>query len=113
MDSVRQNKMARLLLKELAVFFQFESRNLFPGKLITVTAVRVSPDLGFAKVYLSIFPHKPDEDIIDQITKHHSKHIRNVLGRNIRNQVRAIPELAFYLDDSMDYVERIEKLLKK
>jgi ribosome-binding factor A len=112
MDSVRQNKIARLLQKELATFFQAESRNLFPGKLITVTMVRVSPDLGLAKVYLSVFPHKSDEDFIAQVTPHH-KMIRNILGRNIRYQVRAIPDLAFYIDDSMDYVEHIDQLLKK
>lgn len=112
MDSVRQSKIARLLQKELANYFQAESRNLLPGKLITVTAVRVSPDLGIAKVYLSIYPHKPEEDVIEQITVH-SRQIRNTLGQHIRHQVRVIPELAFYIDDSMDYVERIEKLLKK
>jgi ribosome-binding factor A len=112
MDSVRQSKIARLLQKELATYFQSESRNLLPGKLITVTAVRVSPDLGIAKVYLSVFPHKPEEDVIEPITAH-NKHIRNTLGQHIRHQVRVIPELAFYIDDSMDYVERIEKLLKK
>jgi ribosome-binding factor A len=112
MDSVRQSKIARLLQKELATFFLAESRNFFPGKMITITMVRVSPDLGVAKVYLSIFPHKPDEDIISQLSQH-SKMIRNVLGRSIRHQVRVIPELAFYIDDSMDYVERIDKLLKK
>jgi ribosome-binding factor A len=112
MDSVRQNKIARLLQKELATFFQVESRNLFPGKMITVTMVRVSPDLGVAKVYLSVFPNKPDEDFIAGVSVH-NKAIRNALGKSIRHQVRVIPELAFYIDDSMDYVERIDKLLKK
>jgi len=112
MDSVRQNKIARLLQKELASYFLAESRNILPGKMVTVTVVRVTPDLSIAKVYLSIFPHQPGEDVIG-IVSEHSKSIRNVLGQNIRHQVRVIPELAFYIDDSMDYVERIEKLLKK
>lgn len=111
MDSVRQNKIARLLQKELANIFLAEGRNLLPGKLITVTMVRVSPDLGLAKVYISVFPHKPDEDVIDQISQHSSM-IRNTLGRSIRHSVRIIPDLVFYIDDSMDYVERIDKLLK-
>jgi len=111
MDSIRQNKIARMLQKELAAIFQAESRNYFPGKLITVTMVRVSPDLGLAKVYLSIYPRKKDEDIIAEVTQHSSM-IRNTLGRVIRHQVRVIPELAFYIDDSMDYVERIDRLLK-
>lgn len=112
MDSVRQSKISRLLQKELANFFQVHSRDLFPGKLITVTVVRVTPDLGLAKVYVSVFPRKPDEDFIAGVTKH-AKMIRNILGQSIRHQLRIIPELAFYIDDSMDYVERIDKLLKK
>jgi ribosome-binding factor A len=111
MDSVRQNKIARLIQKELAVLFQAEGRELFPGRMITVTMVRVTPDLALAKVYLSVFPHNKDEDIVAQV-KPHSRHFRSVLGQNIRHQVRVIPELVFYLDDSMDYFERIDKLLK-
>jgi ribosome-binding factor A len=111
MDSVRQNKIARLIQKELASIFQAESRNFFPGRMVTVTVVRVSPDLGLAKVYLSVFPHNREEDFIALVTPH-TKHIRNTLGRTIRHQVRVIPELAFYIDDSMDYFEKIDKLLK-
>jgi len=111
MDSVRQNKVARLIQKELAVFFQAQSREYFPGHMITVTVVRVSPDLALAKAYLSIFPMKKDENILEQIT-HQAKHIRIVIGRNIRHQVRVIPELAFYIDDSIDYLEHIDRLLK-
>lgn len=111
MDSVRQSKIARLLQKELATIFLAESKNLFPGKLITVTMVRVSPDLSLAKVYLSVFPNNPGEDIIEQVTQH-SKMIRNSLGRNVRHQLRIVPELTFYIDDSMDYVEKIDRLLK-
>ena len=111
MDSVRQNKIARLIQKELAVLFQAESKNLFPGRMVTVTMVRVTPDLALAKVYLSVFPNSKDEDIVAQV-KPHSKHLRSLLGQNIRHQVRVIPDLVFYLDDSMDYFERIDKLLK-
>ena len=112
MDSVRQLKIARLLQKELATIFQVESRNFFAGRMITVTVVRVTPDLAQAKVYLSVFPHKTDEDVISEVMQHY-KSIRNTLGRNIRHQVRVIPELAFYIDDSIDYLERIDELLKK
>lgn len=112
MDSVRQSKIARLLQKELATVFLSESRNILPGKMITVTVVRVSPDLGLAKVYLSIYPHKPGEDVLTPVNDH-NKMIRTTLGHNIRHQVRVIPELAFYIDDSMDYVEKIDQLLKK
>lgn len=111
MDSVRQNKVSRLIQKELAVFFQSQSRELFPGHMITVTVVRVSPDLGLAKAYLSIFPMNKDEKILEKVSDQ-AKHIRTVIGRNIRHQVRVIPELAFYIDDSIDYLERIDQLLK-
>ena len=97
--------------KELAVFFQSRSRDLFPGRMITVTMVRVSPDLSLAKAYLSIFPLKPGENTLEQVSEQ-AKTIRTVIGRNIRNQVRVIPELAFYLDDSIDYLENIDRLLK-
>jgi ribosome-binding factor A len=111
MDSVRQQKIARLIQKELATFFQAESRNLFAGRMITVTVVRISPDLGLAKVYLSIFPVNKEENLLENVNQH-SKVIRNALGHKIKNQVRIIPELAFYIDDSLDYFEHIDKLLK-
>ncbi len=111
MDTLRQNKISRLIQKELASFFQSESRNYFQGKMITVTQVRVSPDLSLAKVYVSIFPLKENEDFLPTITQH-TKIIRNGLSRKIRYQVRIIPELVFYRDDSIDYADRIDKLLR-
>jgi ribosome-binding factor A len=112
MESQRQQKVSRLLQKEMGDYFQQNSREILPGKLITVTVVRVSPDLGVAKVYLSIFPLKEDEDPIESIQAHASK-IRNEIGQKIRNQVRAIPEFVYYLDDSLDYIDRIDNLLKE
>ena len=111
MESIRQNKIARLLQKELANIFQKESRNLFGGKIITVTVVRVTPDLSIAKVYLSIFPFE-DKDNFSDIVNQSSKTIRNYLGNKIRHQLRIIPELVFYQDDSLDYIENINRLLK-
>jgi ribosome-binding factor A len=111
MDSLRQNKVSRLIQKELALFFQTESRTYFQGKMITVTQVRISPDLSLAKVYISIFPLKEKEDFLPVVTQH-TKIIRNGLSHKIRHQVRIIPELVFYRDDSIDYADRIEKLLK-
>lgn len=111
MESIRQNKIARLLQKELAEIFQKESRNLFNGKLITVTVVRVTPDLSLAKVYLSIFPFKENDDFTE-IVNQSAKNIRNSLGKKIRHQLRIVPELVFYQDDSLDYIENINKLLK-
>jgi len=111
MDTLRQNKVSRLLQKELATLLQAEARSQFPGRMITVTVVRVTPDLALAKVYLSIYPLNPGEKILETL-KETAPALRNALARNIRNQVRVIPELAFYLDDSLDYFERIDKLLK-
>ena len=79
--------------------------------MITVTQVRVSPDMSLAKVYVSIFPLKEDEDFLSYITQH-TKIIRNGLSKKIRHQVRIIPELVFYRDDSIDYADRIDKLLR-
>ncbi len=111
MESIRQNKVARLLQKEIANIFQRDMNSTYHGKMITVTVVRVTPDLGLAKVYLSIFPLKEDENFLHYINEQ-SKAIRNALGKKIRHQVRIVPELVFYRDDSLDYADRIDKLLK-
>ncbi|HPF89457.1 MAG: 30S ribosome-binding factor RbfA [Flavobacteriales bacterium] len=111
MDSVRQNKVNSLLQKEMAVIFQQEGRNLLPGGLITVSAVRVSPDLGVAKVYLSLFPVK-DKKAVIEVIKGQAHRLRGALGARIGKQMRIVPELLFYVDDSLDRAEEIDKLLK-
>lgn len=111
MNSVRQNKIARLLQKELAEIFRKESKNLFYGKIITVTVVRITADLNIARVYLSIFPMKKNEDF-ELIINQNIRTIRNYLGKRIRHQLRNVPELVFYHDDSLDYIDNINKLLK-
>ena len=83
---------------------------MFNGIMITVTKVNISPDLSIAKVYLSLFATSNKEEMIDSI-RGHAREIRFKLGRKIGKQVRVIPELQFYLDDSLDYIENIEKLL--
>ncbi|NOY95940.1 MAG: ribosome-binding factor A [Chlorobi bacterium] len=110
--STRQNKVSRLIQKELADYFQKESRNLFHGKLISVTTVRVTKDLSIARAYLSIFPTNGAEEILDEI-RLLTKQIRGSLGRKIGKQVRIIPSLEFYIDDSLDYIDNIDKLLTK
>ena len=110
MESTRQSKISRLLQKDLSDIFQREGRNLFSGAMITVTKVHVTSDLSIAKVYLSLFTTKDKDGLLKQI-KLHSKEIRFKLGQKIGKQVRAIPDLQFYLDDSLDYIENIEKLL--
>lgn len=111
MESTRQQKVARMLQKELGAYFQQHAREILPGKMITVTVVRVSPDLAVAKVYLSIFPLHKEEDPLKKIHAHASS-IRNTIGHLIRNQVRSIPEFIYYLDDSLDYIENLDNLLK-
>ncbi len=111
MESTRQKKVARLIQKELADIFLKKGNELAHGKLISVTKVRVSPDLSFARVYISIFPAKEQEIILKSIEEHTSR-IRFDLGHKVRSQLRIVPDIAFYIDDSLDYIDKIDKLLK-
>ena len=96
---------------DLADIFQKESKSLFNGAFITVTVVRVSPDLSFAKVFLSVLnPNK--KEVLEQV-KAAAKDIRKILAIRVKQQLRKVPELVFVLDDSLDYYEEIDKLLKK
>lgn len=112
MDSVRQNKVNSLLQQELAAVIQGHNRELLPGGLITVTTVRISPDLGIAKVYLSLFPVKDKQAVLDRV-KDRAPRLRGELGDRVGKQLRIIPELLFYIDDSLDRIEEIDNLLKK
>lgn len=112
MESVRQLKVGRLIQKELSEIFRINSSALFDNKFITVTVVRVSPDLGNAKVYLSIMNPGDKASVLEKV-KHQAGVIRRLLGNEIRRQVRVIPELSFFIDDSLDYADKIEELLKK
>lgn len=111
MESTRQKRVAKLIQKELGDIFLKESKTLFEGKMITVTQVRMSPDLSLARVYLSIFPGVTKDDF-NRLINDQKKKIRYELSRRIHNQLRTMPELALFLDDSLDYIERIENLLK-
>ena len=110
-ESTRQKKVARLIQKEMADIFLRKGNELAHGKLISITRVRVSPDLSFAKIYLSIFPTANQEDVLKTIEEH-SARLRFDLGHKIRTQLRIVPDLAFHLDDSLDYIDKIDKLLK-
>lgn len=112
MYSIRQNKVSRLIQKELAEFFQHESRNHFSGKMISVTVVRVSKDLSVAKVYLSVFPSEGSDEFI-ALVKQLSGQVRGYLGRKVGKQLRIVPELDFFLDDSLDYIDNIDKALNE
>ncbi len=111
MESTRLNKIGRLLQKELGDLFLKEAKSM-QGTLITVTGVRVSADLSVARVYLSIFPSGKGAELLKAIEAN-NKSIRYDLGQRVRLQLRKIPELSFFLDDSLDYVENIDKLLQK
>ena len=110
MQETRQNKIARLLQKELSIIFQQQTR-MMRGVMVSVTRVKVSPDLSICTAYLSIFPSDKGEEIIKNITAS-EKAIRYELGTKVRHQLRIIPELRFFIDDSLDYIERIDELLK-
>ena len=111
MQETRQNRIARLLQKELAQIFQSQTR-MTHGVMVSVTRAKVSPDLSICTAYLSVFPSEKGEEILKNINRN-EKTIRYELGTRIRNQVRIIPELRFFIDDSLDYIERIDELLKK
>jgi ribosome-binding factor A len=112
MESTRQKKVSRLIQKDLGEIFQRESRNLFEGALITVTQVRISPDLSWAKVYVSLFGAKDNQKLLQDI-KDRTKEIRVKLAEKVKKQLRVVPNLDFHLDDSLDYAEKIDNLLKK
>ena len=111
METTRQAKIARLLQKELSEIFRLQTAKMH-GVLVSVSAVRVSPDLSVAKVYLSVFPSEKSKEILDSITAS-AKTVRYELAQKVRFQLRKTPELAFYLDDSLDYIENIDNLLNK
>ena len=109
MESTRQAKIARLLQKELSEIFRMQTAKTH-GTLVSVSTVRVSPDLSIARAYLSIFPSAKAPEMIESINKS-AKTIRYELAKRVRYQLRKTPELAFYLDDSLDYIENIDHLL--
>ena len=111
METTRQAKISRLLQKELSEIFRQQTATL-RGVLVSVSAVRVSPDLSVAKAYLSVFPSDKAEEMLDSIN-HNSKTIRYELAQKVRYQLRKTPELTFYLDDSLDYLENIDNLLTR
>lgn len=111
MQETRQNKVARLMQKELAQIFQEQTRAMH-GMMVSVTRTKVSPDLGVCTAYLSVFPSEKAEETVRNVNEN-MKTIRFELGKRIGKQVRIIPELRFFLDDSLDYIERIDELLKK
>ena len=111
METTRQNKISRLIQKELSEIFLLQTKSM-NGVLVSVSAVRISPDMSIARVYLSVFPSEKAEEIVKNVNDN-MKTIRYELGTRVRHQLRIIPELKFFVDDSLDYAERIDELLKK
>lgn len=111
MEGTRLQKIERLLQKELGDIFQKQTQAMH-GVLVSVSVVRVSPDLSVAKAYLSIFPSAKGEELLKAI-RANTKAIRYDLGQRVRLQLRKIPELNFFIDDSLDYIEHIDSLLNK
>ena len=112
MDSTRQQKIARQIQRDIAEILQKELADTLRGTLVTVTTVRISPDLAYAKLYLSIFPFERGEQTLD-IIKEKSWYVRKLLGQRIRNQLKIVPELVWFIDDSLEYIENIDNLLNK
>ncbi len=111
MESTRQKKVARQIQKDLAEILLLKSSTILSGALISVSKVRLSPDLSYAKVFLSVFP-VTDAALFLKTINQFSSEIRYELGKRVRNQLRVVPELAFYIDDSLDYAENIDRLLR-
>jgi ribosome-binding factor A len=111
MSSIRQNKIEGVIQEEMALFFQRNSREICLGAMVSVTMVRVTADLSLAKCYLSVFAGPDKTSVLENIRQNSGK-IRGEVGKRLKN-MRKIPELAFYIDDSLDYAAQIDALLKK
>jgi ribosome-binding factor A len=112
MDSTRQNRVSKQIQKDLSEIILQLGKSLVAGKMLTITRVRITPDLELAKAYVSVFPSGSSQDAVDALNEHSSQ-IRYELGQRIRHQVRIVPNLRFYLDDSLDYIDNINNLLKE
>lgn len=111
MDNTRQNKVSRLLQKEAASYFM-RNAGMFPGAMVTVSEVRITPDLSDARIFVSIFPAAKRQEVFSLIQQK-TKDVRFAIGKEVRHQLRIVPNLIFTLDNSLDYAERINELLEK
>ncbi|MBR6305500.1 MAG: 30S ribosome-binding factor RbfA [Bacteroidales bacterium] len=110
--STRQNKVSREIQKALAEIIRAKGMTAMGGALVTVSEVRVSPDLSVAKVYVSVFPSEKQGPVMEHLEEQ-KKALRGELGHVVAKQLRIVPELTFYLDTTLDYAEHIDQLLKK
>ena len=110
METTRQQKIAKQIQKDVAEIFQKEGAPIVRGSLVTVTAVRISPDFSYAKIYVSIFPFEQSGEVMKRL-EHQNWFIRRALGQRLRNQLKNVPEIQFLLDDSLEYIEHREQAL--
>mgnify|MGYP002514583137 FL=1 len=111
-ESTRQLKVAKEIQKEMAEIIRRKGMAAFGGALVSVSGVKISPDLSVAKIYVSVFPFDKAQATLEVIEQQ-NKLIRGALGRRMRHQVKIIPELQFFVDDSLEYIENIDNLLKE
>jgi ribosome-binding factor A len=112
MESKRQQKFAGVIQQDLAAIFQREGNNYLPNTMVTITKVRVTPDLAIARIFLSFFGNA-NAQLALQTIKQHASEIRYKLGSRIKDQVRIIPQLEFFVDDTSEYVDRMDKIFDK
>jgi len=108
--TTRQNKIGRLIQKELSELLRRDTPLFAKGKILSVTNVRITKDMAIARCYLSVFPSTGSDVVLSEIKQAKGK-LRGELGNLIRFQLRHVPDLEFFLDDSLDYIEKIDKLL--
>ncbi|MBO8445975.1 MAG: 30S ribosome-binding factor RbfA [Bacteroidetes bacterium] len=111
-ESTRQLKVAKELQRDIAEIIRSKGMAMFDGALVSVSGVKVSPDLSVARIYVSIFPSEKAEKVMG-ILEENARTLRGELGNRVAKQLRIVPEISFFLDNSLDYVEHIEELLKK
>ena len=111
-ESTRQLKVAKEIQKVMAEVIRSKGMAAFGGALVSVSGVKVSPDLSIAKIYVSVFPSEKAEAVM-AVLDENARALRGELGAKVGKQLRIVPEIVFYLDSSLDYVEHIEELLKK
>ena len=112
MENTRQQKIAKQIQKDVAEIFQKEGAAIVRGMLVTVTAVRVSPDFGYAKIYVSVFPFERSGELMLSLEEN-LRVVRGALGQRLRNQLKSIPEIQFFLDDSLEYIDQIDRALNR
>ena len=111
-ETKRQRQVAKLVLEELSDIFQREGINVIDGGMVSISKVSLTPDLLEARIYLSLFKIKNPQDLMQTI-KERTKEFRNLLGMRVRNQLRRIPDLHFFEDDTLEYVDKMETLFKQ